>query len=60
VGRGELADAGAPRRARELCQSLDLGFEPKRIEGMRLKLKRLVALGLSTETEPGLFALHHQ
>jgi hypothetical protein len=52
-----LSDAGAPRRARDLCQALDLGIEPKHIEGMRFKLKRLVGLGLITETEPGLFAL---
>jgi hypothetical protein len=30
------------------------------IEGMRSKLKRLVARGLITEAEPGLFALQHQ
>ena len=55
-----LADAGAPVRAKDLCHALDLGQEPKNIEGIRSKLKRLVARGLITEPEPGLFALHHQ
>ncbi|TJZ97948.1 hypothetical protein [Actinacidiphila oryziradicis] len=55
-----LGDAGTPRRARDLCRALDLGIEPKHIEGMRAKLKRLVGHGLVTETEPGLFTLHHQ
>jgi hypothetical protein len=55
-----LADAGTPVRAKDLCHALDLGLEPKNIEGMRSKLKRLVARGLITEAEPGLFALHHQ
>ena len=41
-------------RAKDLCQALDLGLEPKHIEGMRSKLKRLVARGLIVETEPGL------
>jgi hypothetical protein len=55
-----LADAGTPVRAKDLCHALDLGLEPKNIEGMRSKLKHLVARGLITEAEPGLFALHHQ
>ncbi|MFF1651539.1 hypothetical protein [Streptomyces sp. NPDC058240] len=40
-----------PLRARDLCETLDLGFAPKSIEGMRSKLKSILA-----ETEPGLFA----
>lgn len=55
-----LADADRPMRAKDLCHALDLGLEPKNIEGMRSKLKRLVARGLITEAEPGLFALQHQ
>ena len=55
-----LTAADQPARAKDLCQALDTGLEPKHIEGMRSKLKRLVSLGLITETEPGLFALHHQ
>lgn len=52
-----LHDATAPMRAKDLCHALDLGQEPSRIEGMRSKLKRLVATGLVTETEPGLFTM---
>lgn len=54
-----LADAETPRRARELCQALDLGSEAEHIEGMRAKLKRLVGLRLVTETDPGLFTVRH-
>jgi hypothetical protein len=52
-----LNDGTAPMRAKDLCHALDLGFEPTKIEGMRSKLKRLVATGLVTEDEPGLFTL---
>ena len=52
-----LNDSTAPMRAKDLCHALDLGFEPSKIEGMRAKLKRLVATGLVTEDEPGLFTL---
>lgn len=50
-----FAEAEGPLRARDLCESLDLGLEPKHIEGMRSKLKRLVGRGILAETEPGLF-----
>jgi hypothetical protein len=40
-----LGDAGTARRARDLCRALDLGIEPKHIEGVRSKLKRLVGRG---------------
>jgi hypothetical protein len=52
-----LNDGTAPMRAKDLCHALDLGFEPSKIEGMRAKLKRLVATGLVAEDEPGLFTL---
>ena len=52
-----LNDGTAPMRAKDLCRALDLGFEPTKIEAMRSKLKRLVATGLVTEDEPGLFTL---
>lgn len=55
-----LADAGELRHACDQCTALDLGIEPKSVEGMRSKLKRLVAHGLLIEPEPGLFILHHQ
>ncbi|PZG76166.1 hypothetical protein C1I97_37245 [Streptomyces sp. NTH33] len=51
-----FADTGQPMRARDLCQALDLPIIPKNTEGIRSKLKRLVARGILTEPEPGLFA----
>nr|WP_223243933.1 hypothetical protein [Streptomyces sp. CBMA156] len=50
-----LADTGAPMRARDICQALDLPILPKNTEGIRSKLKRLVTRGILTEPEPGLF-----
>lgn len=50
-----FAEADGPLRARDVCESLDLGLEPKHIEGMRSKLKRLVGRGILAETGPGLF-----
>lgn len=49
-----------PARAKDLCQRLDLGLEPKNIEVMRSKLKRLVSRGLPIESEPNLFALNRK
>ncbi|MFE5177674.1 hypothetical protein [Streptomyces sp. NPDC056634] len=51
-----FAETPGPKRARDLCQVLDLPLTPKTIESTRHKLKRLVSLGVLTETEPGLFA----
>lgn len=50
-----FATADHPMRARDLCEALDTGFEPKRIEGMRSKLKRLVKRGILEEPAPGEF-----
>ncbi|MFB7667623.1 hypothetical protein ACFC1R_27460 [Kitasatospora sp. NPDC056138] len=44
-------------RAKDVCQALGLGTEPKHTEGIRAKLKRLVTRGILTEPEPGLFTL---
>jgi hypothetical protein len=55
-----LAESPAPVRAKDLCHRLDLGREPKHIEGMRSKLKRLVTRGMAVETEPGPFALNRK
>ena len=52
-----LADADGPVRSRDVCRILNPGLEPKTIESMRHKLKRLVNNGIATENEPGLFAL---
>ena len=43
-------------RAKDVCVALGLDVTPKHTEGARAKLKRLVARGVLTETEPGLFA----
>jgi hypothetical protein len=51
-----LADAGVPLRARQVCQAVGAGAESRHREGMRIKLKRLVARGWLVEAEPGLFA----
>jgi hypothetical protein len=50
-----FADLRRPLRARDLCVALDLPIVPKNTESIRSKLKRLVSLGILTETEPGLF-----
>jgi hypothetical protein len=50
-----VADAG-PLRAMQVCQALGVGSEPRHREGMRVKLKRLVARGWLVEVSPGLFA----
>ena len=47
--------ADHPLRARDLCEALDTGFEPNRIETMRSKLKRLVKRGILEEPTPGEF-----
>jgi hypothetical protein len=52
-----LTEAETPLRCKDLCHALDTGTEPARIEGMRAKLKRLVATGLVTEDTPGMFAI---
>jgi hypothetical protein len=44
-------------RAKDLCLTLGLGTAPKDTEGLRAKLKRLVARQVLIETEPGLFSL---
>jgi len=52
-----LTAATEPMRAKDVCLALGLGTAPKDTEGLRAKLKRLVARQVLTETEPGLFAL---
>jgi hypothetical protein len=44
-------------RAKDICHALGIGTAAKDIEGLRAKLKRLVARGVLTEAEPGLFTL---
>ena len=52
--------AAGGMRAKDVCLALGLGTAAKDIEGMRAKLKRLLARQILTETEPGLFSLASQ
>ncbi|GAA2842685.1 hypothetical protein GCM10010441_78450 [Kitasatospora paracochleata] len=52
-----MEQSGGGLRAKDVCQALGLGTEPRNTEGTRAKLKRLVARGILIEPEPGLFAL---
>lgn len=52
-----FTDGAAPLRAKDICQALNTGTEARHTEGMRSKLKKLVARGILTEPSPGLFAL---
>lgn len=55
-----LADAGQPLRAKQIAAALGLGGEPRSVEGLRLKLKRLVRRGWLAEPAAGLFARRAQ
>jgi hypothetical protein len=44
-------------RAKDICHALGVGTTANHTESLRAKLKRLVARGILTEDEPGLFAL---
>lgn len=50
-----LIDIGRPVRAAEVATGLGLAQSPASIEGLRGKLKRLVARGWACEPAPGLF-----
>lgn len=50
-----FAASGAVMRCKEVCQHLSLGTEPRHVEGMRSKLKRLVERGILAEPSSGLF-----
>jgi hypothetical protein len=49
-----------PMRAKDVCLALGTGITAKDTEGLRAKLKRLVARQILAETEPGLFTLAQQ
>ena len=55
-----LADAGQALRARQIAAALGLGEEPRSVEGLRLKLKRLVKRGWLAEPVAGLFVRRPQ
>jgi uncharacterized coiled-coil protein SlyX len=48
----------AALRAKDLCETLETGTEPRHVEAMRAKLKRLVGRDVLTEPEPGLFTIN--
>ncbi|NGO44262.1 hypothetical protein [Streptomyces ureilyticus] len=50
-----FATSGAAMRCKEVCQHLGLGTEPRHVEAMRSKLKRLVERGILAEPSSGLF-----
>jgi hypothetical protein len=50
-----FAAAGRPLRARQVCQELEEGTEPRLVERTRHKLKHLVNRGVLAEPRPGLF-----
>jgi hypothetical protein len=52
-----LADAAAPMRAGQIATAMGLEDSAAKREGLRSKLKRLVARGWAAENEPGLFTL---
>lgn len=54
---GVFAATGNPLRAKDICVALGTGTAAKNTESLRAKLKRLVARGVLTEPESGLFAI---
>lgn len=44
-------------RAKDICHALGVGTTANHTESLRAKLKRLVARGVLTEAEPGMFTL---
>jgi hypothetical protein len=44
-------------RAKDICHALGVGTTANHTESLRAKLKRLVARGVLTEDQPGLFTL---
>ncbi|WP_347176718.1 hypothetical protein [Parafrankia sp. EAN1pec] len=52
-----FAHDGNGLRAKEACRALGTGTEPRHVESMRAKLKRLVDRGVLSEPDPGLFVL---
>lgn len=49
--------AAEPLRVKEACRALGIDTDPRRVEGLRSKLKKLVARGILIEPDAGVFAL---
>ena len=47
---------GGAVRCKTVCERLGVGTEPRKVEAMRARLKRLVSRGWLREVTPGLFA----
>jgi hypothetical protein len=54
-----LVGAEAPVRCQQLAGGLGFDLVPKKIEGIRSKLKQLVDRGWAVEQAPGLFAVRN-
>jgi hypothetical protein len=52
-----FTSAATPLRAKEACHMLGTGADSRHVEALRPKLKKLVARGILTEPEAGLFTL---
>lgn len=52
-----LLESSEPLRCQQVATALGFDLVPKKIEGVRSKLKRLAARGWAVETAPGLFAV---
>jgi hypothetical protein len=50
-----VAEGAGPVTAKAVCTALGVGTVPKRVEGMRVRLKRLVERGWLAEERPGQF-----
>ncbi|MFE0179085.1 hypothetical protein ACFWZ2_42945 [Streptomyces sp. NPDC059002] len=50
-----FGQAGHGLRAKEVCEILGIGTEPRHTESVRAKLKRLVDRDILADPEPGLF-----
>src|SRR5512133_2339039 len=50
-------ETGHGLHAKDVCQALGTGTEPRHIESARARLKRLASRGILAEPEPGLFTM---
>lgn len=55
-----LSSTDGGLHAKDLCRALNIGDQPRHIESMRAKLKRLVGRDILTEPEPGLFTMNRR
>jgi hypothetical protein len=53
----EVAAAGGPVRCKQMCERLGVGTEPRKVEAMRARMKRLADRGWLREGAPGLFTM---